>query len=198
MIAYRAVPAAVSGHDQAVRLAQAARKHQRGQERRDPHPEARSCGTTPPGDQASPNLARPGDPVRPDSAVPPTSASASNCHPCHAAGLAPPPDHHTLDLSPPIRPPTDHRRDPGSGATPGAGKTPPGATPASKANSPDSVTAWAPARSAGFWLPPGWVQHPAGPIPGGEPSCALRPPGCWPPTSSPSTPSCCAASTSCS
>jgi hypothetical protein len=28
-------------------------------------------------------------------------------------------DHQTLDLSPPIRPPTDHRRNPGSGATPG-------------------------------------------------------------------------------
>jgi len=43
-----------------------------------------------------PDLARPGDPVRPDSAAPPTTASASNRHPCHAAGLAPPPDHQTL------------------------------------------------------------------------------------------------------
>jgi hypothetical protein len=101
-------------------------------------------------------------------------------------------DHQTLDLSPPIRPPTDHRRNPGSGATPGTAEPPPGATAASTANSPDSGTAWAPALSAGCWLPPGWVQHPAGQTPNGEPSYALRPPGCWPPTSSPSTPSRCA------
>src|SRR5262249_47722232 len=91
MIAYCAVPAAVSGHDQAVRRAQATREHHRSQERLDPHPASRSRGTPPPGDQASP------DP-------------------------APPPDHQTLGLPQPISPPTDHRRDPGSGATPGAGE----------------------------------------------------------------------------
>jgi hypothetical protein len=39
---------------------------------------------------------------------------------------------------------------------------------------------------------------PRAPISDGEPSCARRPPGFWPLISSPSTPSRCAASTSCS
>jgi len=43
---------------------------------------------------------------------------------------------------------------------------------------------------------PGSVRHRAEQTPGGGASCALRPPGCWPPTSSPSTPSRCADSTS--
>ena len=195
MIAYRAVPVAVSGHDQAVWLAHAAREHQCGQERRDPHPASRSCGTPPPGDQASPDLARPGDPVRPDSAAPPTTASASNRHPCHAAGLAPPPDHQTLDQSPPIRPPTDHRRDPSSGATPGTAEPllepPPPPRRTRRTRAPRGRRHYPP----DFRRLPGWVQHPAGQTPNGAPPSALRPPGCWPPTSSPSTPSRCAAST---
>ncbi|MFZ0121424.1 MAG: hypothetical protein WAL99_18675 [Pseudonocardiaceae bacterium] len=38
---------------------------------------------------------------------PPAPASASDRHPGHAAGLAPPPGHQALDLLPPIRPSTD-------------------------------------------------------------------------------------------
>ena len=119
MIAYRAVPAAVSGHGRLFGWLKLLASTSVAKNVEILILRHEVCGTTPPGDQASPELARPGDPVRPDSAAPPTTASASNRHPCHAAGLAPPPDHQTLDLSPPIRPPTDHRRDPGSGATPG-------------------------------------------------------------------------------
>jgi putative transposase len=42
------------------------------------------------------------------------------------------------------------------------------------------------------------TQHRGEQTPAGAPSCAPRPPGCWPPTSSPSRPSGCADSTSCS
>jgi hypothetical protein len=60
MITNRVVPAAVSDHDQAVRLARSTRPQRGGQERRDSHPAPRSRDTSPPGDQASPHLAGPG------------------------------------------------------------------------------------------------------------------------------------------
>jgi hypothetical protein len=45
----------------------------------------------------------------------------------------------------------------------GRGKTPAGATCASKENSPDSATESAKAPSAGSWPRPDWVRHRAGP-----------------------------------
>jgi RNA-directed DNA polymerase len=50
------------------------------------------------------------------------------------------------------------------------------------------------------WIVEGDIKacHRGVATPGGGPSYALRPPGCWPLTSSPLTPSRCAASTSCS
>jgi hypothetical protein len=71
-------------------------------------------------------------------------------------------------------------------------------TDASKENWPGSGTAWARARSGGFWPPRGWAWRHGVATLGGGPSCALRPPGCWPPTSSLSTPSGCAVFMSCS
>ena len=79
-----------------------------------------------------------------------------------------------------------------------AHETLPGAIAGSKANSPDSGTAWAPAPSDGSWPLLGSARHHAEQTPGGGDSCALRPPGCWPPTFSLSTPLGCAAFTSCS
>ncbi len=71
-------------------------------------------------------------------------------------------------------------------------------TDASKANSSSSDTDWARARSAGSWLLPASGRHHAEQTPAGGPFCALRPRGCWPPISSPSTPSRCDDSMSCS
>src|SRR5918998_1632063 len=139
MITGRVVPAAVSDHDQAVRLARATHSQRRGQERRDPYPAPGSRSTAPPGDQTSPHLAGPGRPLRPSPTAPPPAADPSDRHTGHAAGLAPPADHQTLDLPQPVRPPTDSAR------------------------------------------------HHGVATPGGGPSCALRPLGCWPLTSSPST-----------
>jgi hypothetical protein len=39
--------------------------------------------------------------------LPLPAADPSNRHPGHTAGLAPPPGHQEMDLSPPVRPPTD-------------------------------------------------------------------------------------------
>lgn len=119
MIAGRVVPTGVSGHAQAVRLARTTRPERRGQERRDPDPAPRSYGAAPSGEQAVPDLAGPGDPVCPDPPAPPPTLCSPNRHPGDAAGLAPPPAHPTMDLPPPIRPPTDQRRTPRSGAAPG-------------------------------------------------------------------------------
>ena len=97
MITGRVVPAAVSDHDQAVRLARATHSQRRGQERRDPYPAPGSRSTAPPGDQTSPHLAGPGRPLRPSPTAPPPAADPSDRHTGHAAGLAPPADHQTLD-----------------------------------------------------------------------------------------------------
>jgi hypothetical protein len=58
--------------------------------------------------------------------------------------------------------------------------------------------AWARARSAASWPPPASGQHHAEQTPDGKPSCVPKPPDCWPPTCSPSTPSRCAGSMFCS
>jgi hypothetical protein len=79
-----------------------------------------------------------------------------------------------------------------------AQENPSWATAASTANWSGSDTAWAQARSAGSWPPPATGQHHAEQTPGGAASCMPRPPGCWPPISSPSTPSRCADSLCCS
>ena len=194
MITCRVVSSAVSDHDQAVRRTRVTHPRRRGQECRDPHPAPRSRSAAPPGDQTSPHLAGSGRPVRPDPAAAPPAADPSNRRAGHAAGLAPPADRQALDLPQPVRPPTDYRRHPNFGAAPSTGE-PLLATAASKANSPDSATASVPAPSGGSWLPLGSARHPAGPTPGGGPFCARRLPGCWPPISSPLTPSRCAAST---
>src|SRR5918998_3223886 len=196
MITGRVVPAAVSDHDQAVRLARATHSQRRGQERRDPYPAPGSRSTAPPGDQTSPHLAGPGRPLRPSPTAPPPAADPSDRHTGHAAGLAPPADHQTLD-------PT------GQAAHRSATKyelwwyawrrrIPRGATAGSKENSSDSGTVLVPAPSGGSWPLPDSARHHGVATPGGGPSCALRPLGCWLLTSSPSTPSRCAASTSCS
>src|SRR5918997_2780704 len=109
MITGRVVPAAVSDHDQAVRLARATHSQRRGQECRDPHLAPGSRSTPPPGDPTSPHLAGPGHPVRPGPTAPPPAADPSDRHAGYAAGLAPPADRQTLDLPQPVRPPTDHR-----------------------------------------------------------------------------------------
>ena len=197
MITGCAVPTAVSDHDQTVRLARAAHEQYRGEECRDPHPAPRGRGAAPSGDQASPDLAGSGDLVSLDPAAPPSAACSPDRHAGHAASLAPPPDHQAMDLSEPVRPPNDQRGDPGSGAAPGTRESFLGPSPpprrTGRARAPRG-----PARSAGSWPPPGSARRPVALILGGGPSSALRPPGCWPPTSSPSTPSGCAASTSCS
>jgi hypothetical protein len=54
------------------------------------------------------------------------------------------------------------------------------------------------APSAGSWPPPASAPHHAEQTPTGGASCTSKPPDCWPPTSSPSTPSPCAASMFCS
>jgi hypothetical protein len=74
----------------------------------------------------------------------------------------------------------------------------PGATAASKENSPGWDTAWAPRRSAESCLLPASAQHHTEQTPAGELSSTLTPLDCRPPTSSPWTPSRCADSTSCS
>ena len=58
-------------------------------------------------------------------------------------------------------------------------------------DSSGSAIGSAPAPSAGSSPPPGSARRPARPTPAGGPSCASRWPGCWRPTSSTSTPSCC-------
>src|SRR5918997_6102275 len=122
MISCRVVPTAVSDHDQAIRLARATHPQGRGQERRDPYPAPGSRGAASSGDPASPDLAGPSDLVRPGPPTPPPAADPSDRHADHTAGLAPPADRQTLDLPQPVRPPTDHRRNPGLGATPGTGE----------------------------------------------------------------------------
>src|SRR5437588_12239260 len=107
MIADRAVPTAVSDHDQAVWLAWATHEQDSGQKRRDPYPAPRGCNPAPSGDQASADLARPSDLVRVDPAAAPPAASPSTRHPGHPAGLASPPGRQKVDLSKPVRPPTD-------------------------------------------------------------------------------------------
>jgi hypothetical protein len=198
MIIGRAVPTAVSHHGPAVWMACTACPQWRSQGRRDSHPAPRSRRTAPPGDQASPDLAGSGNLVGADPAVASLAAYPSDRHPCHAAVLASPPGRQTMDLPQPVRPPTDHRRDPQAGAAPGPGKPFLGPSPNPRPNSPDSSTAWVPVPSDGSWPLLGSVRHHAEQTLGGEPSCSLRPPGCWPPTFSPSTPSGCAASMSCS
>src|SRR5205085_474758 len=89
MITDRVVPAAVSDHDQAVRLARATHPQRRGQQRRDPHPAPGSRSAAPPGHQASAHLARSGYPVRSDPAAPPPAADPSDRHAGHPVGLAP-------------------------------------------------------------------------------------------------------------
>jgi hypothetical protein len=198
MIIGRAVPTAVSDHSQAVRLAWTARPQRRSQERRDPHPAPRSRSTAPPGDQTSPDLAGPGDLIGADPDAPSPAEYPSDRHPCHAAVLAPPPGHQTMDLPPPIRPPTDHRGDPQAGATPGPRKSLLGPPPDPRRTRRTRAPRRHRHHPTGSWPPLGSARHHAEQTPGGGPSCALRPPGCWPPTSSPSTPSGCAASMSCS
>jgi hypothetical protein len=73
-----------------------------------------------------------------------------------------------------------------------------GDTDVSKANWSGWDTAWARAPSAGSWPPPASAPHHAEQTPAGGASCTPKPPDCWPPTSSPSTPSFCADSMSCS
>ena len=119
MITGRVVPAAVSDHDQAVRLARSTRPQRGGQECRDSHPAPGSRDTSPPGDQASPHLAGPGHPGRSGPVAAPPAADLSDRHAGHAAGLAPPADHQTVDLPSAVRPPTGHRRNPRFGAASG-------------------------------------------------------------------------------
>lgn len=121
MIACRAVPTAVPAHHQAVRLARAAHPQHHSQERGDPRPPSRAHGPAPPAEQASPDLTRPSDPARPDPAAPRPLRLHRIVTPAHAAGLAPPPGHPTMDLPESLRVPTDQRGDPGSGAAPGSG-----------------------------------------------------------------------------
>jgi hypothetical protein len=79
-----------------------------------------------------------------------------------------------------------------------AQENPPGVTDVSKANSPGSDTASVQAPSVGSSPPPVSAPHHAVQTPAGGRSCTSKPPDCWPPTSSPSTPSRCADSMSCS
>ena len=79
-----------------------------------------------------------------------------------------------------------------------ARKTRAGDTAASRASSPDSDTTSAPAPSAASSLRHAWGPRRGEPTPIGARSSEPKPPGCWPPTSSTSTPSGCAAFTSCS
>ena len=107
MITGRVVPTAVSDHTQAVRLARTARPQRRRQGCRDPHPASRNRGAASSGDPVSPELTRPSDLVRSGPLAPPPAADPSNRHSGHADGLAPPSGHQELDLSLPLRPPTD-------------------------------------------------------------------------------------------
>lgn len=66
-------------------------------------------------------LSRPSDPARPAPAAPRPLRLHRIVTPAHAAGLAPPPGHPTMDLPESLRAPTDQRGDPGSGAAPGSG-----------------------------------------------------------------------------
>jgi hypothetical protein len=177
MIADRAVPTVVSDHDQVVWLAWITREQNSGQKRRDPYPAPRGGNPAPSGHQAAADLARPSDLVRVDPAASPPAASPSTRQPGHPAGLAPPPDHQTLDLPhrsgrPPI---TEEIR---TLVLRLARENPSWATAGSKANWSDSGTASAQAPSGGSWPPPGSARHHGVATPGGRPSCARRPPGC--------------------
>jgi hypothetical protein len=61
-------------------------------------------------------MARPGDLICADPATPSPAAYPSDHYSCHTVVLASPAGHQTMDLSAPIRPPTDRQRDPQSGA----------------------------------------------------------------------------------
>jgi hypothetical protein len=166
MITRRVVPTAVSDHDQAVRLARVTHSQRRGQERRDPHLAPGSRSTAPPGDPAPPHLAGPGHPVRLGPTAAPPAADPSDRHAGYAAGLASSADRQTLELPPPVRPPTDYRRNPGLGTTPGTGQPLLGLPQDPRENSSDSATASVPAPSGGSWPPLGLARHHGVAIPG--------------------------------
>ena len=152
---------------------------------------------TPPSRPASPQRRRP-DPARshrrrtfPDPNGP---AGSSPPTPCCAG---------TDDASPAIGPrPPDHRdghQPPsryGGSSCASQPTTPPGATGASKVNSPVSATRSLNRRCGGFSRPTASSPPPIDPRSPGRSSCTPRPR--WPATSSPSTPPCSAGTTCCS
>ena len=85
-------------------------------------------------------LGRPGGPGGAGPAAASRAARPSACHPGHATGLAPPPDHTQVDVPEPVRPAGDQPGDPRPGAAAGAREPglgiPPGARRAVQARPP--------------------------------------------------------------